>query len=124
MKVINFFWVESADSMSEAAFEDGLDPLQDFEDTEENPPPSTSESFDVSQQKSRRSIPTPLPYITSSMPARPVESRRASTPTPTTSDPEERWKSVTEDRRQPVQHRFVLHEHLEHNWILQKSIPR
>ncbi|XP_033897385.3 piggyBac transposable element-derived protein 4-like [Acipenser ruthenus] len=98
--------LESADSVSEAAFEDGLDPLQDFEDTEENPPPSTSESFDVSQQKRRRSIPTPLPYTTSSKPARPVESRRASTPTPTTSDPEERWKFVTEDDVEPVQHRF------------------
>ncbi|MGH0125862.1 UNVERIFIED_CONTAM: hypothetical protein FKN15_074282 [Acipenser sinensis] len=42
------------------------------------------------------------------MPARPVESRRASTPTPTptTSDPEERWKSVTDDDIEPVQHRF------------------
>ncbi|MGH0123321.1 UNVERIFIED_CONTAM: hypothetical protein FKN15_067770 [Acipenser sinensis] len=99
--------LESTDSMSEAAFEDGLDPLQDFEDTEENPPPSTSESFDVSQRKRRRSIPTPLPYITSSMPARPAESRQARTPTstPTTSDPEERWKSVTEDD-EPMQHRF------------------
>ncbi|XP_058872197.1 piggyBac transposable element-derived protein 4-like [Acipenser ruthenus] len=40
------------------------------------------------------------------MPSRPVESRRASTPTPTTSDPEERWKFVTEDDVEPVQHRF------------------
>ncbi|XP_015194796.2 piggyBac transposable element-derived protein 4-like isoform X1 [Lepisosteus oculatus] len=88
--------LESADSFSEDVFNDGLDPLLDFEDIEELPIPSTSQctqSTDSPQTKRGCLIPTLPPQ-----PARTIP--------PTASEPEGRWKTEKEEDVEPVQFRF------------------
>nr|XP_015196272.1 PREDICTED: piggyBac transposable element-derived protein 4-like [Lepisosteus oculatus] len=95
--------LDSADSVSEAAYEDGLDPLLDFEDIEETPTAFPSRCAAVRPRKRRRRYILASPHSSLSSP---VGRRGARAHTSSASDPEDRWKSAKEEDVEPEQFPF------------------
>uniref|UniRef100_W5N8P6 Si:dkey-19f4.2 n=1 Tax=Lepisosteus oculatus TaxID=7918 RepID=W5N8P6_LEPOC len=90
--------LDSADSFSEDAFDDGLDPLLDLEDIEEPPAPSTPSTS--------AEVPTPPSRSTPPHSTRPVRGRKRRSLHPPAEEPEDRWKTEAEQDVKPEKFRF------------------